>query len=371
LNYFSHFAIAIGFIFSLLFYQKAFAAANGFVAKNVQSGDNVVTLLQRYGFTAKERSLLLSQSPALRNLYLQMDVRYLVRQAPRKTELRLYDPQKNIVVLIEKSPARVFARTARAPFKTSIARISGEVRGSLMANLLEKVDSNWVASRFCDAYVMDHNLDRELSRGAKFWLTVEKKYDGPFFIRYGEVLQTSLQIRGRTVQKHFVRLQKDGGVFVSENTALFKSRPFYAPVDYLRIASLFQPRRRHPITRRIQPHLGVDFELPEGTPIYAARSGTVLRFGHNRAAGNFLVLRHTSGVETSYNHMKRLSGHLRRGLRLNAGDLVGEVGCTGYCTKAHLHFAIRLQGRMVDPLRYLRPYPVFAENLLHAKVARF
>jgi murein DD-endopeptidase MepM/ murein hydrolase activator NlpD len=117
--------------------------------------------------------------------------------------------------------------------------------------------------------------------------------------------------------------------------------------------------------------MGVDFEMPEGSPIYAARTGFVVRYGKNHAAGNYVVLLHSSGIETSYNHMKRLNANIRRGLKLNVGEKLGEVGCTGYCTKAHLHFAVRQSGRMVDPLKLLHPYPVFAENLLHAKVAQF
>jgi len=321
-------------------------------------------------FTETERSRVLSLAPDLHRLYLQLDVGYLVKTEGGVTEMRLYDPQNPIVFVIKKSKNGIQAKKARAVFKTTIARFDGEVRGSLMANILSKVNSNWVASRFIDAYIMDYNLNSGLERGAKFWLTVEKKYDGPYFIRYGEVLQTSLNIRNNKVEKRFVRLDKGGGVFISEND-LLKSRPFYAPVSYLRVASLFQPNRRHPITRKVQPHLGVDFELPTGTPIYAARSGTVVRFGKNHAAGNFVVLSHGKGVESSYNHMQRIDSHLRRGLKLNAGEKIGEVGCTGYCTKAHLHFAVRKHGRMVDPLKFLRPYPIFAENHLHSKVAQF
>ncbi len=357
-------------IFSLLSYQRAFAGANGFIAKKVRTGDNVVSLMKRNGFTETERGQALAMAPDLRHLYLQLDVGYLVRTQGGTTEMRLYDPQEPIVFVIKKSARGLEAKKAQAVFKTSVARYDGQVRGSLMASILNKVNSNWVASRFVDAYIMDYNLNRGLERGAKFWLTVEKKYDGPFFIRYGEVLQTSLAIRGNNIQKRYVTIEKNGGVFITEND-LLKSRPFYAPVSYLRLASLFQPHRRHPITRKIQPHLGVDFELPEGTPIYAARNGTVVRFGKNRAAGNYIVLMHGNGVETSYNHMRKLDARIRFGLKLNAGDRVGEVGCTGYCTKAHLHFAVRQKGRMVDPLKFLRPYPVFAENLLHAKVAQF
>lgn len=357
-------------VFSLLSYQRAFAGANGFIAKKVQIGNNVVSLLKQYHFTDTERRKVLSQAPQLRDLYLQLDVSYLVKHRTGQTELRLYHPQKDLVFVIKKNGHSIEAKKARTLFKTTVARVDGNVQGSLMANILNKVNSNWVASRFMDAYIMDYNLNRGLKRGAKFWFTVEKKYDGPFFIRYGEVLQTSLNIRGHNIQKRFVKINNDGGVFISERD-MIKNRPFYAPVSYLRVASLFQPYRRHPITRRVQAHMGVDFELPEGSPIYAARTGVVVRFGRNRAAGNYVVLLHANGAESSYNHMNRLNNKIHRGLKLNAGEPLGEVGCTGYCTKAHLHFAVRKNGRMVDPLKFLRPYPIFAENLLHAKIAQF
>ncbi len=356
---------------SLLSYQSAALAASSFVAKNVRVGDSVVSLLKKYRFNEREREKVFTLAPAIKKLYLQLDVLYLVKQSREATELRLYEPQTDIVYVLKKSAQGLSAKMARAVFKTKIARADGKIHGSLMGNILAKTRSNWVASRFMDAYVMDYNLNRGLTRGDKFSLMVEKKYDGPFFIRYGEVIETALQIRGRNVQKRYVKIQEGrGGVFISESD-LLKNRPYYAPVSYLRIASLFQPRRRHPITRKIQPHLGVDFELPDGTPVFAPRTGVVARYGYSKAAGYYVVLTHGNGYETSYNHLKQMDSKIRRGRTIGAGEKFAEVGCSGYCTKAHLHFAIRQKGRMVDPLKSLRPYPIFAESLLHAKVAQF
>jgi murein DD-endopeptidase MepM/ murein hydrolase activator NlpD len=354
----------------LLSYQRAFADANGFMAKKVQIGDNVISLLKTHQFSEVERGRILSLVPELRSLYLQLDVSYLVKQELGFLEMRLYDPNKDLVFVIKKIGHVIQAKMARAVFKTTVARVDGKVQGSLLASILERINSNWVASRFMDAYIMDYNLNRGLARGAKFWLTVEKKYDGPYFIRYGEILQTSLEIHDQNVQKHFIKINSSGGVFIAERD-LIKNRPFYSPVSYLRVASLFQPNRRHPITRKIQPHLGIDFEMAEGSSIYAASTGFVVRYGKSFSAGNYVVLLHANGAETTYNHMKRIEGKIRRGLKLVVGEKLGEVGCTGYCTKAHLHFSLRQRGRMVDPLKFLRPYPVFAENLLHAKVAQF
>lgn len=369
MKYLYRFVFTSCVVFSLLSYQRAFAGAKGFVIKKVRTGDNVISLLREHRLTEVERGHVLSLVPHLRNLALQLDVAYLVKSQPGLLEMRLYDPQKNIVFLIKKTASGVAAKMMRANFKTAVARVDGKVRGSLMASIMGKIPSNWVASRFMDAYHMDHNLNRDLDKNADFWLTVEKKYDGPFFIRYGEVLQTALEVNGQRVQKRFVKINGDGGVFITEKD-LRKNRPFYSPVAYLRLASLFQPNRRHPITRKVQPHLGVDFELPEGTPIFAAANGKVVRFGRNHAAGNYVVLLHEGGSESSYNHMKRIDSRIRRGLSFKAGEKLGEVGCTGYCTKAHLHFAVRKKGRMVDPLKFLRPYPFFAEGYLQAKVAQ-
>jgi murein DD-endopeptidase MepM/ murein hydrolase activator NlpD len=197
---------------------------------------------------------------------------------------------------------------------------------------------------------------------------VAKQYEMGQFVKYGEVTQTSLEIDGQAVRKKFVR-HKDGGVFFNDQD-LLENRPFFAPVNYIKIASTFQPNRLHPITRRLQPHLGVDFELPVGEPVLAARSGVVVRYGNNHAAGNYIVLMHSNGIETSYNHLHRIDRKIRSGLKVTAGEKIAEVGCTGYCTRAHLHFAVKMKGRMVNPMNYIKPYPRSMQAMLEARVAR-
>ncbi|HWU42130.1 MAG TPA: M23 family metallopeptidase, partial [Bdellovibrio sp.] len=62
----------------------------------------------------------------------------------------------------------------------------------------------------------------------------------------------------------------------------------------------------------------------------------------------------------------RIDRKIRPGLKISAGEKIAEVGCTGYCTRAHLHFAIRFHGRMVDPLKYIKAYPYQMERQLAA-----
>jgi murein DD-endopeptidase MepM/ murein hydrolase activator NlpD len=115
--------------------------------------------------------------------------------------------------------------------------------------------------------------------------------------------------------------------------------------------------------------LGVDFELPEGADLFATNSGRVIRVGQNRAAGKYVVLRHENGMESYYNHMHTIAKNLRVGSQIASGQLLGTVGCTGYCTKPHLHFALKKKGRFVDPVPYLKSYPYPHKSLIARHMA--
>ncbi|WP_413559085.1 M23 family metallopeptidase [Bdellovibrio sp. HCB209] len=349
-------------------YQSVQAAANNFTAQQIRTGDNLLGILKRHGFSTREREQVLGSDVGLRRLFLTLDTRYLVRRSSGETELRVFDSQTSDAFRIIKRGKTIQAFKYDPKYKITSMRIDGKVHGSVLGSILPKINSNWVATRFMDAYVFDVKSFRSLRRGAPFWFTVEKKYEEGQFVKYGEILQTSLEIDGEVVRKKFMR-SKDGGVFFNDQDLLEK-RVFFSPVNYIKIASKFQPNRLHPITRRRVPHLGVDFELPIGDPVLAAKKGVVVRYGNNRAAGNYIVLRHPNGVESSYNHLYKIDRRIREGLAVNTGDKIAEVGCTGYCTRAHLHFALKIKGRMVDPLKYIKPYPQNMHSMLASQVAR-
>lgn len=359
------------FFIAFTSYQPAQAGANTFTAKPIQIGDTLLSILRDHGFSESEREKVLAADPGLRQLFLTLDTRYLVRKASGELELRMFDSQTSHAFRIFKQKSSVIAYRYKPNFKITSERISGHIfggSGSILGSVLSKIKSNWVASRFVDAYTFDLKSTKSIKRGAPFWFTVEKKYEGGQFIKYGEILRTSLEIDGSMVQKKFVRF-KDGGVFFNSQD-LFEERPFYAPVGYLKIASPFKLNRVHPVTGRRQAHLGVDFELPAGYPVFSPRGGVVLRYGNNRAAGNYIVLLHSNGMETSFNHLYRIDRRIRQGLKVFGGEKIGEVGCTGYCTRAHLHFAVKKKGQMVDPIRYMKPYPSYMRELLENQVAQ-
>lgn len=360
--------IALAFIITCLCYQPSKATANNFTPMSVQSGDTLISILRQQGFTETERDQILATDTHLQNLFLTLDTRYLLSKSKNQVEIRIYDSQTNAAFIISKKNEKVAVKPYKPNFKTTLQRIEGRVHGSILGTVLGKIDSNFVASRFNDAYAFDIRSAKELKSGARYWFTVQKKYDQGSFVKYGEITQTSLEIDGRQIKKHFVRNQ-GGGVFFRSND-LNDKKPFYAPVNYLKIASGFQPNRVHPITGRKQPHLGVDFELPTGDSVFAPRQGVIVRYGNNNAAGNYVVILHSNGIETAYNHLSKIEKRIRQGARVLVGDKIAEVGCTGYCTRPHLHFTVKHKGRMVNPLYYIKSYPYKMEQQLSAIVAQ-
>jgi murein DD-endopeptidase MepM/ murein hydrolase activator NlpD len=114
--------------------------------------------------------------------------------------------------------------------------------------------------------------------------------------------------------------------------------------------STFGPRM-HPIFHEMRMHTGVDFGASAGTPIHAAADGVVVHAGPRGGYGNATIIDHGNSLATLYAHQSVI--YVSAGQRVVRGQVIGAVGCTGYCTGPHLHFEVRVGGTPVDPLPYL------------------
>ncbi|GAA3996198.1 M23 family metallopeptidase [Sphingomonas humi] len=111
--------------------------------------------------------------------------------------------------------------------------------------------------------------------------------------------------------------------------------------------------RNDPFGRGAAMHAGIDLAGPYGTPIYATADGTVLDAGFNNGGyGNLIKLDHGRGIETRYGHLSAIG--VRAGDRVKRGQLIGRMGSTGRSTGSHLHYEVRIDGRAVNPIPFMR-----------------
>ncbi len=140
--------------------------------------------------------------------------------------------------------------------------------------------------------------------------------------------------------------------------------PAIWPIDRTKLngnhIGAFNPRRFHPVYKRIIPHKGVDFGCPTGTPVYASGDAIVehTEIGYaRRGYGKQVLLNHQFGYKTRYAHLSEIL--VKEGDSVKRGDLIGKVGNTGVSTSSHLHYEVILNGVHVNPINY------FNRNMTH------
>lgn len=107
----------------------------------------------------------------------------------------------------------------------------------------------------------------------------------------------------------------------------------------------------HPFYRTLQHHQGVDYAIPEGTRVFATADGIVKEIkGKTSTSGTTIVIDHRNGYTTSYSHLQSVK--VKRGQRVQRGDIIALSGNSGLSLAPHLHYEVRYNGMRVDPIHY-------------------
>jgi murein DD-endopeptidase MepM/ murein hydrolase activator NlpD len=119
------------------------------------------------------------------------------------------------------------------------------------------------------------------------------------------------------------------------------------------LTSAFSSMREHPILHIARPHEGIDVTAPMGSPIEAPAAGVVTDAGWESGYGNTVTIDHGYGITTKFAHASKLL--VKTGQRVQRGQRIALVGNTGLATGPHLHYEVHVNGRPVDPLKYVLP----------------
>lgn len=106
-----------------------------------------------------------------------------------------------------------------------------------------------------------------------------------------------------------------------------------------------------PFTGLRQPHWGLDFAADIGTPVYATAAGIIFFTGWRHGLGQLVIIDHGYGYRTHYGHLNKI--RVKKGQRIERGDVIGGVGNTGYSTGPHLHYEVRYNNKAVNPKDYI------------------
>ncbi|OWY12619.1 peptidase M23 [Thioclava sp. F34-6] len=99
-------------------------------------------------------------------------------------------------------------------------------------------------------------------------------------------------------------------------------------------------------------HEGVDMAAPIGTKVYAPADGVVIAAEHERGYGNIIKIRHDFGITTRYGHLNKF--HVKVGQKVSQGEWIADMGNTGHSTGPHLHYEVRLGGKPINPMTFIK-----------------
>lgn len=128
---------------------------------------------------------------------------------------------------------------------------------------------------------------------------------------------------------------------------VFLTINFAQPVKINYISSYFG-YRVSPITQKYSLHKGIDIPADRNTEIYAVYDGIVEKAEYNSINGNYIIIKHSKSLKTTYNHCNKLL--VKEGDKVQKGKKIALVGATGYATGNHLHFETILNGKYVNPM---------------------
>ena len=149
----------------------------------------------------------------------------------------------------------------------------------------------------------------------------------------------------------YVPTTRPTGTDTTPSTDVPSSSGWIKPLKSYTLTSPFG-MRVHPITGVLKMHEGIDMSAPQGTPIYAAKSGKVTRTAFQAGgAGYYVTINHGDGFSSVYMHMTHYI--VSPNQYVSAGQVIGYVGSTGGSTGPHLHFGIAYNGTYVNPLNYI------------------
>ncbi len=156
-------------------------------------------------------------------------------------------------------------------------------------------------------------------------------------------------VRLRSDGKDYYAIRAEDGKFYDRSgTGLAKGFLRFPTAKQFRVSSNFNPRRLNPVTGRVAPHRGVDFAMPQGTPVLAVGDGEVVMAKRSGAAGYYVAIRHGRTYTTRYMHLRKLL--VKPGQKVKRGDRIALSGNTGRSTGPHLHYEVWINQQAVNPL---------------------
>ena len=231
----------------------------------------------------------------------------------------------------------------------------GSIKSSLAETMQELNLSPLLTNELSEIYAWNIDFFR-LEKGDNFKIQYTSRYvDDSIYIGLNRIHNAFFEHRGKPFYAIEFETDSIRGMFeyFDDKGKNLRRAFLLSPVQFSRISSRYNLRRKIAYYGRVRPHYGTDFAAPVGTPIRSTADGRVVKSGYTKGNGYYVTVSHNATYSTQYLHMKKRG--LKVGTYVKQGDKIGEVGMTGFTSGPHVCYRFWKNGRQVDPLKQKLP----------------
>jgi len=332
------------------------------VIYEIKKGDTIQKILQRYKVQNSEIQTIINQYKKYSNpnqLLVGNKIDIIIEENSSTTKnsvVKFAVPitKSTTIAITRDEENRIISKKIITKLYKKKTLSENIIKKNLYSAAIKAKISPDTIIEFARIFGFEIDFQRDIRKNDYFKIVHEKYFDeNGEFIKSGSILYAHMSVNGREITLYKFGEDKEYGYFNVNGKSVEKAL-MKTPINGARLSSPFG-MRKHPILGFTKLHTGTDFAAPEGTPIVASGSGTIVRAKWCGGGGNCIKIKHNSTYQTIYAHMKNFSKGMKVGKKVKQGQIIGYVGSTGMSTGPHLHYEVIINGEKANSQKLKLP----------------
>ena len=324
----------------------------------VENNDTIEKILKKHNVNTEDINNIASAviKKKLSNIFAKTKVKIVVKKDLKSNKVvSLFYPVNEVTTVeIRRNKNEFIVNENILKLKKEEVVLSNTIKKNFYSSAVEAGIEPNVIVEFANMYGFEVDFQRDIRSGDRFEVHYERYIDEDNIIRNtGRIIYASMFVNNKELSLYNFKFNNKEGYYDVDGKSVIKTL-MKTPINGARLSSSFGIRK-HPILGYNKLHQGTDFAARTGTPIMASGSGIILRAQKYKGYGNYVSIKHNTTYTTAYGHMSKYGRGIKKGVRVNQGQIIGYVGSTGMSTGPHLHYEVIKNGKRINSQRLKLP----------------
>lgn len=320
----------------------------------IKRNDTLSTLFQRAGIPEGEVYRLTSSSKRANQIARQLrpghELHFLLNEQKQLQQLRVIEDKLHYTEFVRDETHGYQTQDVTLTPDILYEFAEAHIDTSLFASANEAGIEDRLTMKLAEVFGWDIDFAMDIRSGDSFHMLYEQLYLNGEKIANGEIVAAEFRNKGQIFQAiRYTNSLGETGYYTPEGASMRKAF-LRSPIEFARISSHFNLKRKHPILHTIRAHKGTDYAAARGTPIRATGDGRISFAGTKGGYGRTVIIQHGSSYETLYSHLQNYAKGVRNGFKVKQGQVIGYVGSSGLATGPHLHYEFHVSGAQRNPI---------------------